>query len=80
LFSLLASIVVCVVSAYHDANVKIVAMGGEPAYGAQGMTHHAAEDLGIMRVLPNMTVVAPGDPVETAPVTRANIEWPAFAT
>jgi len=50
---------------YHDANVKIVAVGGGLAYGAQGYTHHGVEDLAIMRVLPGMTVVAPGDPVET---------------
>jgi transketolase len=61
---------------YHEANVKIVAVGGGLAYGAQGMTHHATEDLAIMRALPNMTVVAPGDPVETALATRAIIEWP----
>jgi transketolase len=61
---------------YHRANVKIVAVGGGFAYSAQGMTHHATEDLAIMRALPNMTVVAPGDPVETALATRAIIEWP----
>jgi transketolase len=61
---------------YHRASVKIVAVGGGFAYGAQGMTHHATQDLAIMRALPNMTVVAPGDPVETALATRAIIEWP----
>lgn len=61
---------------YHGANVKIVAVGGGLAYGAQGMTHHATEDLAIMRALANMTVVAPGDPIETALATRAIIEWP----
>ena len=34
------------------------------AYGALGPSHFAIEDLAIMRVLPNMTVVAPGDPEE----------------
>lgn len=51
---------------YHRANVKIVAVGGGYAYGPLGMTHHATEDLALMRVLPEMAVVAPGDPVETA--------------
>lgn len=50
---------------YHNANVNIVSGGGGLAYGALGMSHHATEDLAVMRVLPNMTVVAPGDPVET---------------
>jgi len=56
---------------YHEANVKIVAVGGGLAYGAQGYTHHGVEDLAVMRVLPGMTVVAPGDPVETDLATRA---------
>ena len=56
---------------YHNANVKIVAVGGGFAYGSLGMTHHATEDLAIMRTLPNMVVVAPGDPVEAELATRA---------
>jgi transketolase len=59
---------------YHDANVKIVSVGGGLAYGALSMTHHAVEDLGIMRCLPNLTVVAPGDPVEARSATRAVVE------
>ena len=45
---------------YHNANVKIVAVGGGLAYGSLGATHHATEDLAIMRSLPGMVVVAPG--------------------
>lgn len=56
---------------YHKADVKIVSVGGGFAYGALGMTHHATEDLAIMRALPEMVVVAPGDPVETGAATRA---------
>src|ERR1700693_796065 len=56
---------------YHNANVKIVAVGGGLAYGSLGSTHHATEDLAIMRSLPRMVVVAPGDPVETEAATRA---------
>ena len=56
---------------YHDANVKIVSVGGGFAYGAMSVTHHAMEDLGVMRCIPNLTVVAPGDPVETRAATRA---------
>ena len=58
---------------YHNANVKIVAVGGGFAYGSLGMTHHATEDLAIMRALPNMTVIAPGDPIEAEAATRAVI-------
>ena len=61
---------------YHSANVKIVSTGSGLAYGALGMTHHATEDLAIMRALPNMTVVAPGDITETMLATQAIVEWP----
>jgi len=56
---------------YHRANVTIVSIGGGFAYGALGMSHHATEDLAILRALPGMTVIAPGDPVETAAAVRA---------
>jgi transketolase len=56
---------------YHKANVTVVAVGGGYSYGALGMTHHATEDLAIMRSLPEMTVIAPGDPLETVAATRA---------
>jgi transketolase len=57
--------------AYHSLNVKIVAVGGGLAYGGHGYTHHGAEDLAVMRALSNMTVVAPGDPVETKLAVKA---------
>jgi transketolase len=56
---------------YHRANVKVVAVGGGFAYGSLGATHHATEDLAIMRALPEMSVVAPGDPEEAAAATEA---------
>jgi transketolase len=56
---------------YHNANVKVVAIGGGCAYGALGSTHHATEDLAVMRALPQMTVVSPGDPLETEGAVKA---------
>lgn len=47
--------------AYHDANVKIVAVGGGFAYGDLGMSHHATEDIAIMRAVPGIQVISPGD-------------------
>lgn len=55
---------------YHNANVIVVAVGGGLSYGACGTTHHATEDLAILRSLPQMTVVAPGDPAETTAATK----------
>lgn len=65
---------------YHNANVKVVAVGGGLAYGSQGYTHHGVEDLGVMRILPHMAVIAPGDPVEARLATRAMAayEGPAY--
>jgi transketolase len=59
---------------YHNANVKIVIIGGGLAYGALGMSHQATEDLAIMRSLPNMAVVAPCDFAESIAATRAMID------
>lgn len=57
--------------AYHDANVKIVCVGGGFVYGSLGMSHHATEDLAIMRALPNVTVMAPSDPSQAQLATEA---------
>ena len=59
---------------YHNANVKIVIIGGGLAYGCLGVSHHSTEDLAIMRALPNIVVCAPCDNIEAAAATRAMIE------
>lgn len=60
--------------AYHDLNVKIVCIGGGFVYGALGMSHHATEDLAIMRALPNVIVTAPGDLAEAEVITKEIIK------
>src|ERR1017187_1325869 len=55
---------------YHGANVKIVCIGGGMSYGAVGFSHHATEDLAILRSLPGMVVLSPGDLWETAEAAR----------
>jgi transketolase len=60
---------------YHNANVKIVSVGGGFTYGAMGATHHAIEDIAVMRAMPGLIVVAPGDPVEARAATRAVIAY-----
>ena len=62
--------------AYHDANVKIVCVGGGFVYGSLGMSHHATEDIAVMRAIPGMTVICPGDLVEAAEATRAIVKHP----
>lgn len=59
---------------YHNANVKIVCIGGGFCYGPLGISHHATEDLAIMRALPHMKVMAPGDLTETRLITQMAYE------
>lgn len=56
---------------YHNANVKIVGTGGGFHYYSLGATHHATEDIAIMRALPNMTIIAPADAFEAELATEA---------
>lgn len=60
--------------AYHNANVKVVCVGGGFVYGSLGMSHHATEDIAMMRSLPDVTVLAPGDLVEAEAATKAIYE------
>jgi len=66
--------------AYSKTNVRLCAMSPGIAYGQLGPTHHSIEDLAWMRVLPNLTVIVPADPVETAAVMRYSLvhEGPMF--
>jgi transketolase len=57
--------------AYHNLNVNIVSCGVGFDYGPLGASHHATEDIAIMRAIPNMTIFSPCDPVETIAVTKA---------
>ncbi len=59
--------------AYAGLNVKIVASHGGVTVGEDGGSHQALEDLGLMRILPNMVVLAPAD----GPETRAMTRWAA---
>jgi len=56
---------------YQRANVKIVGVGAGYTYGAQGYTHHGIEDLSVIATLPEIDVIAPGDPLEARLATRA---------
>ncbi len=54
---------------YHNLNVNIVAVGGGYAYGSLGASHHATEEIGMLRTIPNIVVCAPGDPIEAKAIT-----------
>ena len=66
--------------AYPRLNVKIVATNAGIEIGADGATHQAIEDLAVMRAIPNMTVIAPSDPVTTAKAVHlvAQFDGPVY--
>lgn len=61
--------------AYMNLNVRLLGLGAGLTYGPQGATHHAIEDIAIMRALPNMAVCCPGDPVEARELIRQSFEY-----
>jgi len=66
--------------AYSNTNVKLAGISSGVAYGELGPTHHSIEDLAWLRLLPNLTIVAPSDPWETAEAVKAAVahEGPVF--
>ena len=60
--------------------VVVVSVGAGYAYGPQGYTHHALEDIAVMRALPNLEVIVPADPIETKLVTKflAGTQTPSY--
>ena len=63
-------------AAYAKNNVKIMAHYGGYSSGPEGPTHHAIEDLGIMRTLPNMKILVPCDAEETEAALRTAVDTP----
>src|SRR3989338_1639020 len=55
----------------QNMNVKLVGIGAGLAYSTLGSTHHAIEDIALMKVLPNMTIISPADPLEAKKATQA---------
>ena len=67
--------------AYSQANVKLCGISSGVAYGELGPTHHSIEDLAWLRPMaPNLTVIVPSDPWETAEAIKAAaaFEGPVF--
>ena len=50
---------------YHNLPVCVVSIGAGLGYGPAGYSHHAVEDLAVMRALDGLVVLAPADPIET---------------
>ena len=59
---------------YSKSNVKLCGMSSGMAYGELGPTHHSIEDLAWTRIIPNLAVVVPADPIETAAAMHYSLE------
>lgn len=57
--------------AYHNLPVTVVAVGAGMAYGSLGYSHHAVQDIAVIRALPEIAVLSPADPGET----RECVQW-----
>jgi transketolase len=62
---------------YPELPVTIVSIGAGLAYGSLGYSHHAVEDLSVMRSLPGMRVISPCDPNEVKAAVRFILNDPA---
>jgi transketolase len=61
-------------AAINDQPVKIIGGHAGVTVGPDGATHQMLEDIALMRVIPNMVVVVPGDSIEAEKATRAVAE------
>ena len=61
--------------AYNDSNVKIIGAHAGVSVGPDGATHQAIEDIALMRVMPNMIVIAPADVHEARKATLAAVKY-----
>ena len=59
----------------HELPVAVVGVGGGLSYGHEGFSHHAVEDVAILRSLPRLQVLAPGDPHEATAAVRAALSY-----
>lgn len=60
--------------AYPKLNVKFIVSHGGISTGTAGTTHHAIEDIAILRSIPNMTLLVPGDVTEMRQIVKASLQ------
>ena len=61
---------------YHHQRVILVGTGAGLSYASLGSTHHSVEDMGMLRLIPGLAVLAPGDEKELRPAFHAALEYP----
>lgn len=65
---------------YQNVDVNIIGVGGGFSYGPYGNTHCSIEDIAVMRVLPNMKIICPANPLEAEQLTKQiiNLRGPIY--
>lgn len=61
---------------YHHQRVILVGTGAGLSYASLGSTHHSVEDMGMLRLIPGLAVLAPGDEMELRPALHAALQYP----
>lgn len=66
--------------AYNNLNVKVISVGSGFSYGHAGASHHATEDFGIIRAIPNILIANPSDNYEAIATAKLLSEYkgPAY--
>lgn len=59
---------------YHQLKVRMVGMGGGLEYSHQGITHYGLEDIGMMRIQPGLTIIAPADAAQASTAIRTTLD------
>lgn len=65
---------------YHKCDVKIISVGAGFSYGQLGMSHHALEDIGVIRALPGIKIYSPStiEEVKTSMKTQLKESCPSY--
>ena len=61
---------------YHHVPVVIVGTGSGLSYASLGSTHHSCEEMGMLRLLPGLAVLAPADEMEVRAALKAALQYP----
>lgn len=59
---------------FQNLNVKIIGMGSGLAWSSLGPTHHTTEDVAVLRAIPNLMILSPATPIQTAKSVEAAYE------
>ncbi|MEM3585164.1 MAG: transketolase C-terminal domain-containing protein [Candidatus Woesearchaeota archaeon] len=60
---------------YQDRDVVLVGVGSGVSYGSLGFSHHAIEDVGCLKSIPNITILSPSDPNEVSALTKEAVSF-----